>query len=55
MFKAFFDRTKDWADLEAMQEAGTLGAPFVAEVISRYLGDDDPRLQRLQAIANPDG
>jgi hypothetical protein len=53
VFKVFFDRTKDWADLEAMQEAGTLDAPFVAGVIGHYLGDDDPRLQRLQAIANP--
>src|SRR5690348_5826097 len=24
VFKAFFNRTKDWADLEAMHEAGTL-------------------------------
>jgi hypothetical protein len=36
-----------------MQQAGTLDAPFVAEVIGHYLGDDDPRLQRLQAIADP--
>jgi hypothetical protein len=53
VFKVFFDRTKDWAGLEAMQQAGTLDAPFVAEVIGHYLGDDDPRLQRLQAIADP--
>ena len=53
VFKVFFNRTKDWADLEAMQPAGTLDAPFVAEDIGHYLGDDDPRLQRLQAIANP--
>ena len=53
VFKVFFDRTKDWADLEAMQQAGTLDAPSEAEVIGPYLGDDDPRLQRLQAIANP--
>lgn len=53
VFKVFFGRTKDWAGLEAMQQAGTLDAPFVAEVIGHYLGDDDPCLQRLQAIADP--
>ena len=50
VFKVFFDRTKDWADLEAMQDAGTLDTQFVAGVISHYLGPDDPRLQRLLAL-----
>jgi hypothetical protein len=53
VFKVFFDRTKNLADLEAMQQAGTLDALFVAQVIGHHLGDDDPRLQRLQAIASP--
>ena len=52
VFKVFFDRTKDWADLEAMQEAGTLDHSFVASVIGHYLGEDDPRLVRPQRIAN---
>lgn len=55
VFKVFFDRTKDWADLEAMQEAGTLDAPFVTEVLRHYLGEDDPRLARLDRLASPEG
>ena len=47
VFKVFFDRTKDWADLEAMYEAGTLDAPRVSGIIAAYLGIDDPRLKRL--------
>ncbi len=47
VFKAFFNRTKDWADLEAMQEAGTLDIRFVSGVIMEYLGADDERIQSL--------
>jgi hypothetical protein len=47
VFKAFFDRTKDWADLEEMRDAGTLDADRVVGVLVRYLGADDPRVQRL--------
>ncbi len=47
VFKVFFDRTKDWADLEAMKAAGTLDTQYVAGIISHYLGHDDPRLERL--------
>lgn len=51
VFKAFFNRTKDWADLEAMQAAGTLDKEFVAGIIAHYLGADDHRLARLLSIA----
>jgi hypothetical protein len=51
VFKAFFDRTKDWADLEEMQLAGTLDVEAVAGVLVHYLGTDDPRVARLLAIA----
>jgi len=47
VFKAFFNRTKDWADLEAMQEAGTLDRVAVATILAEYLGDDDERLEKL--------
>lgn len=50
VFKAFFDRTKDWADLEAMQEAGSLDVAAVAGVLVGFLGPDDPRLARLLAL-----
>ncbi len=51
VFKAFFDRTKDWADLEAMHEAGTLHVPTVLGVLATYLGGGDPRIERLRQLA----
>jgi hypothetical protein len=51
VFKAFFDRTKDWADIEAMHAAGTLDIPAVAGVLAVYLGADDARLARLLLLA----
>ena len=50
VFKAFFDRTKDWADLEEMAAAGTLDVDRVVGVIVRHLGADDARIARLQAL-----
>jgi hypothetical protein len=51
VFKVFFDRTKDWADLEAMHEAGTLDVEHVLGVVVRYLGSDEERIERLRRIA----
>lgn len=51
VFKAFFNRTKDWADLEEMYAAATLDVPMVIAVLAEYLGADDPRIARLQAVA----
>ena len=51
VFKAFFDRTKDWADLEAMAEAGTLDVDAVLGVLVHYLGVDDHRVARLRTLA----
>lgn len=50
VFKAFFNRTKDWADLEEMQEAGTLDVAAVLGTIAEYLGADDHRIERLRAL-----
>lgn len=50
VFKAFFDRTKDWADLEEMATAGTLDRDRVVGVLVRYLGADDARIARLVAL-----
>jgi len=50
VFKAFFNRTKDWADLEAMHEAGTLDVPAVIGVLAAHLGGDDHRIARLLAL-----
>jgi hypothetical protein len=50
VFKAFFNRTKDWADLEAMLAAGTLDRDRVTGVLVRYLGGDDERIGRLRRL-----
>ncbi len=50
VFKAFFDRTKDWADLEAMAAAGTLDVEAVTAVLSTYLGADDDRITRVRSL-----
>jgi hypothetical protein len=50
VFKALFDRTRDWADLEAMAGAGTLDSEAVREVLLEMLDPDDARLARLDAI-----
>jgi len=50
VFKAFFNRTKDWADLEEMVAAGTLDTDRVVGILVRYLGADDDRIERLVAL-----
>ncbi len=50
VFKAFFNRTKDWADLEEMVATGSLDLDRVIGVIVRYLGGDDPRVERLRDL-----
>jgi hypothetical protein len=51
VFKVFFDRTKDWADLEEMFSAGTIDVDRVAGALTRYLDPTDPRMARLRALA----
>ena len=55
VFKAFFNRTKDWADLEEMQDAGTLEVGRVVAVLVEYLGLDDQRVRRLDALRKRQG
>ncbi len=50
VFKAFFNRTKDWADLEEMIAIGALDVDRVLGVLTRYLGGDDERVARLRSI-----
>lgn len=50
VFKAFFDRTKDWADLEEMAGAGTLDRQRVIGVLAEHLGLDDPRVAKVLAL-----
>ena len=51
VFKAFFNRTKHWADLEEMYAAGTLDISSVTAVLVEYLGATDKRIERLKAVA----
>jgi len=48
VFKAMFDRTRDWADIEAMLAAGNLDVDAVRERLVGLLGADDERLARLE-------
>jgi hypothetical protein len=51
VFKAFFNRTKDWADLEAMVAAGSLDVSAVAGVLAGFLGADDDRIEHLLSLS----
>lgn len=55
VFKAFFNRTKDWADLEEMVAARTLDGNLVLGALVHYLGTDDERVERLTALLTTDG
>ena len=50
VFKAFFNRTKDWADLEEMAAAGTLDRQRVVGVLAEYLGPDDQRVAKVLGL-----
>jgi len=46
-FKVMFDRTRDWADVEAMLAAGTLDAEALRAVLRTLVEKDDERIARL--------
>ncbi len=50
VFKAFFDRTKDWADIEAMIDAHSLDVHSVLGWLVDLLGGDDHRVSRLRGL-----
>ena len=50
VFKAFFNRTRDWADLEDMAAAGALDRDRVLGILVEYLGPGDHRVARLHAL-----
>lgn len=50
VFKVVFDRTRDWADIEAMLAAETLDIDAVRSHLVELLGDDD-RTGRLDEAA----
>jgi hypothetical protein len=50
IFKAFFDRTKDWADMEAIAQETPEDIEAAAKTIADLVGEDDPAHQRLKAL-----
>jgi hypothetical protein len=50
IFKAFFDRTKDWADLEAIAIATPEDIEGAAATIADLVGDDDTAVEKLKAL-----
>lgn len=50
VFKAFFDRRKDWADLEAMVRSGQMDPTIVTATLARFLGEDHRRVAEVGAI-----
>jgi hypothetical protein len=50
VFKVMFDRTRDWADIEAMAERGTLDFPALRASLGRMLDPADARFARLEQV-----
>ena len=48
VFKAMFDRPKDWVDIDEMVAAGTLDRLTASRRLADVLGADDPRVDRLR-------
>jgi hypothetical protein len=51
VFKALFDRTKDWADIEEMLAAGALDSARATAWLERILGADCAPAARLKSLA----
>ena len=50
VFKALFDRTKDWADVEEMLSAKSVDRDRATSALSRIVGADHPAIARLRNI-----
>ena len=51
VFKALFNRTRDWADIEAVAERTPKQVESAARTVAELLGDDDPTCKRLERVA----
>lgn len=56
VFKALFNRSKDWPDIEAMLGAhdSTVDLDEAVRWVSRVVGSTDPRVARLRALRRSD-
>ena len=52
VFKALFDRPKDWVDIATMHESRSLDVGVAADRLADLLGHDDPRIGRLRDVAS---
>ena len=50
VFKAFFNRARDWGDLDEMVRAGTFEADLAIGALVHYLGADDERVEKLTTL-----
>jgi hypothetical protein len=50
VFKAMFDRTQDWADIEAMVAKGSIDLEQVIQWIAEMVGPQSPQLRRLEQL-----
>jgi hypothetical protein len=50
VFKAMFNRTRDWADIEAVLEAGATNGRGALESVRSILGGSDPAAVRLAGL-----
>ena len=50
LFKALFDRPKDWVDIATVVEAGAVASGEVREGLLALVGRDDPRVMRWDAL-----
>ena len=55
VFKVMFDRSQDWADVDAVLEAGTVDPQAVHAALQELLDPDDPRIERLADAARRAG
>jgi hypothetical protein len=51
VYKALFDRRRDWVDIESMAECGALDSLLAAERLAALLGDNEARVLRLRHLA----
>jgi hypothetical protein len=51
VFKALFDRTKDWADIEEMVAANALDLPRAIAWVERLVGAEGSAARRLASLA----
>lgn len=50
IFKAFFDRPRDWADLDAIAGVTPEDIDAAAATIAELVGPDDPAVKRLESL-----